>query len=341
MSFHFRLRYLATTLLVSSVVSASAGDASPPDDPSAPLPYLQPSPDDGWIVRYLRDPRRAGLSFVAGFDSDAAGCFREPRGLAMFDVFLRRHGMSFVFNPPDKGGPHLQTFALPDGSDDVGLISFPDCTVRVDIQKRVMREGTWRAANVTTAADIHDWDEREMRYGSDWRSLQAPPGVMRFLFAADGDECGTGNGMAVLRAHSLVADLSSRSGLRIVRQPGSPFSNDDAFEKATCRYETSILLSAKDTAGERRPVPVSKLFAISAPAPAPRMELFRTPSRREIGRVWCGRRECRRRRTAPGEPQPRHGGPAVGTPPSPVPSSTMRSCPPATARPPGGRGMMW
>lgn len=73
----------------------------------------------------------------------------------------------------------------------------------------------------------------------------------------------------MLRPRSLTADVPTHGGLRAVRRPGSATTSDYTLETATCRYDLSVSIRTPDADGVSRPTPVSRLFSVVRPPPAP------------------------------------------------------------------------
>ena len=261
-----RLTFLVAIALALAGAAARAEDTPRPEGDSSPLPYLQSSPDEGWIEGYLRDPRRRGKTFVAGVDSSRPGCFAEPGGHEGFEIWFRRHGLALRFDQVGTSLRGLDTIARPDGAGYLGSATFPGCMVRIAVRKSVLRDGAWRPGRIAAPAAIGDWDAREAR-----RGYPAPPSApeMHFFFDAERDDCGWGSDFGMLRGHVITGDIPIHGGLRSLRQPGSLTTNDWALGTATCRYDVSISFWTPDADGVLRPTPVSQLFAAVRLPPTP------------------------------------------------------------------------
>ena len=284
------LRTIATALACLAGAAALAQEAPSPDPP---LPYLQTSPEDGFIARALRDERVGHRQFAAAFDDGASGCAVSAKPSHPFEIVLFKHGVSFDFNDfgvsrssiatpaprepgwvtmsfgPPTGGGSVATLVAPDGNGYVGLASAADCAVEIDWRKSARRGETWIDIPPVEAGHIEDWDEREKRLHWPWPDTAA--GMMSFLFdTATDDGCPEGIGWVTMRAHSLLSELDGRHfDARIERSVGSRFSNDFTMQSGNCRYALSIRLYSRDRSGVLRPVAVSPAITAFHNSPEP------------------------------------------------------------------------
>lgn len=288
----FRMLASAAACLACTAALAQDGAIGPRAGPDAPLPYLQPSAEDGFISRAIRDGRLHHRDFAAAFDDASPGCGGNIEPFHAVDVFFSKHGATFGFGtlptsrsvpgPPDgtgwvkgvwqkvtpAGELSVSTLVAPGGAGYVGLASFPSCAIQIDFQKSVLRDGHWMPARPLQIGEVADRDEREARhYGLQPADRR---GSMDFMFeAADGDGCVQGSGFVVIRPHSVLSELGNRFDGTVRRGGPTDYSNDYTIERGNCRYMISILQYAKDEGGALRPVPVSKVFAAFAGPPTP------------------------------------------------------------------------
>ena len=288
------LRIFASAMacLACTAALAQDGGAASPAKPDAPLPYLQPSAEDGFISRAIREGRLYHRDFAAAFDDVSPGCGPDVVPFHSVDIFFFKHGATFGFGslPTQKlvpgqldsmgwaklipesvtpaGELSVSTLMAPEAVGYVGLASFPKCAIQIDFRKSVLRDGRWMAAKPLQIGEVVDRDEREARhYGL---SPADRRGSMDFLFeATDGDGCVQGSGLAIIRPHSILSELNNQFKGIVQRGKSNEYSNDYTIKRGNCRYTISILQYAKDEGGALRPIPVSKVFAAFAGPPVP------------------------------------------------------------------------